>query len=133
LPFTTLFETEIYKELNLSCMPNDISEGEDTCWMWEGGYLNNGYSAFNIYPKSTRTTYIKEFNKIVGCDVYYVNDSMFSVHFGRGSTLGAAKYKIWFYRYIPIFSKIIRMKKGINQKKLWIQISRNIINKVSNN
>lgn len=131
LPFTTMIETEVYQNLNLSCMPRDISKGEDTCWLWESSYKNRNYDYFNIYPQSTRDTNIPLFNNIIGCDVYFLDNELFSSHFGRGSSLGSAKYKNWYYKYIPLLSSYVRNNVGVKQKNKWIQICYKIINEKS--
>ena len=128
LPFACLFDTKVYKKLKVSCKARNIKNGEDTCWEWNSAYLNNGFSGANIYSFNTRVTNIKQFNKITGCEVFYSADkNIFCSHFGRGSTNGAHKYSSWYYKYIPLISRILRKIKGLNQRKLWIRIVKKIV------
>ena len=86
-------ETETYKKLNISCMPENTTT-KDTCWEWKPKYLD-----------ASKLFYAKEYQDVY-CAEYYTEDGkLICNHFGRGSSGGVAKYnnKWWF--------KIYRLKR----------------------
>jgi hypothetical protein len=64
------------------------------------------------------------------CGEYYLEgyDEIFACHFGRGSSLGAAKYKKWNKLLtLPIINSIARKLKGYKERKQWLDTCRKII------
>ena len=135
LPFATLFETNIYKKLNISCMPGDVTKGEDTCWEWKTKFINNGFSGKTFITKNTRDYKDGPFGKLTGIEEYYTdNDKLIASHFGRGASGGLAKYTSKddkkFYNLIialPYLGNIFAKYRGKNEMQLWIEKCYNII------
>ena len=93
LPFATLFETDTYKKLNISCTPGDINKGEDTCWEWKTKFVNNGYSGKSLVTRNTRDYKDGPFGNLTGIEEYYTDSGeLIASHFGRGASSGLAKY-----------------------------------------
>lgn len=128
--FAVMFETEIYKKLNISCMPRDISKGEDTCWEWKPKFINNGYKADIFVSKNTRDFKKGAFGKITGVSEYYLDGTnLVASHFGRGSSGSTVKYYDKWYFTLPVVSKITKKYTAVKEKKEWFKICNNIINK----
>lgn len=125
--FAVLFETKIYKDLKVSCMPKDILKGQDTCWEWMPKFINNGYEGRIFTVKNTRDFKDGPFKKIV-CEEYYLDDGrLIASHFGRGSSGGSVKYyHKWFFN-IPIASNLIKKSVALQQKKNWGKICCDLI------
>lgn len=127
LPFISLFETEVYKELNISCLPGDIKKAEDTCWQWPHKFTHAGYKGFALVGKNTRYFKKGRFGGILGVAEYYTTDgNLTACHFGRGASSGAAKYFKWLK--IPVFSGLLKRCCGRIDKKKWISKCYEIIN-----
>ena len=127
LSFAVLFETHIYKELDISCLPGDITKGEDTCWQWEHKFINAGYRGHSFIAHNTRDYKNGLFKDFVGVEEYYYNeDTLLAAHFGRGSSLGGAKYLKWLR--IPFISKLVKQHIGKWDKRRWIARCYDIIN-----
>lgn len=128
LPFISMFETKIFKDLKISCMPKNLKNGEDTCWEWSKKYKENNYKCSKFIGKSTRNNFNTEFSNIVGIEIYYtLENKLIGSHFGRGSSNGYAKYKEWYFRLIPFLSKYLNNLYGQQQKNKWILKSIDII------
>ncbi len=125
-PYAVLFDTSIYKKLQISCMPGDISKGEDTVWEWKYKYEKENYSGYSFEIINTRFTKNTPYGKTL-CTAYKDNDTFIVAHFGRGSSGGEAKYKSWYYWMIPVLSKYFRLKKSMIEKAEWIEKSKVII------
>lgn len=126
--FAVLFETEVYKNLGISCMPRDISKGEDTCWEWKPKFINNGYKADIFVSKNTRDFKKGAFGHITGVSEYYINrNELIASHFGRGSSGSTVKYYDKWYFNFPFVSKITRKYMAIKEKRDWIRICYSII------
>ncbi len=130
LQFAVMFETKAYKELNISCLPRDISRGEDTCWQWKSAFLEKGFKAkmFNAY--STRDFRGSLFNGVI-CTVYHTGaGALIASHFGRGSNNGVAKYynHTWLSK-IPFVSRMAMRCRAAKEKKCWFEICRAVIRK----
>jgi hypothetical protein len=131
--FAVLFETEVYKKLKISCMPRDISKGEDTCWEWKPKFINNGYEGKIFVAQSTRDFKNTPFKDII-CVIYYSDDKkIIASHFGRGSSGATFKYYHKWYFNIPLFSSIIRKYVAVKEKKYWIDTCYRIIDNQKNN
>lgn len=119
LPFAVLFETEIYKKLNISCMPRNIKEGEDTCWQWKPMFTQAGFSGKTLTEKNTRDFKDGMFGDLTGIANFFTDSGeLIASHFGRGSSGGAAKYLKWLK--VPVISRYIKRYFGNIEKKKWI-------------
>lgn len=132
--FVVLFETEIFKQLDISWQPKlKIEPGFDTSWELKPKYFNAGYKGAVLVQKNTRRYEQGPFNALLGVEEYYLKsgDEIFASHFGRGATLGSAKYRKgtnFIYR-IPKIGRLFRMARGKQEKKKWISIAKSIIDK----
>jgi glycosyltransferase involved in cell wall biosynthesis len=126
--FAVFCETETYKKLNISCMPENTTT-KDTCWEWKPKYLDAGYTSKLFYAKNTKEYQDGPF-KTVYCAEYYTDDNkLICNHFGRGSSGGTAKYNNKWWFNIPLLSRFIRKYIGLQEKKEWISICKSIINR----
>jgi len=125
--FATLFETETFKKLQVSCKPGNIDKGEDTCWEWRSKFLNNGFAAKIFVAQNTRDFKEGRFKQII-CEEYYTEDGrLIASHLGRGSSGGTFKYyHKWFYN-IPFFSFFIKKAVAAKQKRQWLVLCREIV------
>ncbi len=128
LPYGALFDTEIYKQLDISCLPRDIQEGEDTCWEWRHKFLASGLQGKIIEARSTRDYNEGKFNGIVCAEYYTDTKQLIAAHFGRGSTGGIPKYQRGWCRYIPGLSRLVPRLIARNAKRQWISRCYSIIN-----
>lgn len=134
LMFAALFETDTFRKLHIDFRPKDISRFQDTGWELRYKYLSDGYRGKILEMKNTRT-YKKGPFKDVICGEYYLegNPHIFATHFGRGSSLGVAKYSkgegvnIFYRTRIPVISSMLRRWRGKREKERWIHICREII------
>jgi len=141
LPFATLFETAIYKSLNISCKPGDVINGEDTCWEWKTKYNKNGYLGKTFITKNTRDYKDGPFGALTGIEEYYTdNGKLIASHFGRGSSGGLAKYTSKadkkYYRLMnafPYLENIYAKYRGEKEMQLWIEKCNNIIDCLEKN
>jgi hypothetical protein len=125
--FAVLFETETYRQLDISCMPREIKKGEDTCWQWKPKFVQGGYKGKILITKNTRDYKQGPFGDLVGVEEYYMDDGeLIASHFGRGSSGGAAKYCKWLK--IPVVSGYVKRYYGNIEKKKWISKCYKIIN-----
>ncbi len=126
-PYAVLFDTDIYKQLNISCMPGNIDEGKDTVWEWKSKFESDNYSGHSLNMINTRFTNDQFFPNLVGIAVYYMDNKLMASHFGRGSSGGVSKYKNWYYWRIPIISSFLRKQRSLQEKENWILKSTRII------
>ncbi len=129
LMYAILFETKTFKSLNIDFRPQKDIKGKDTGWELSEKYLKAGFKGKNLEYLNTRTYKKGPFQSIIAGE-YYLNQDynrIIASHFGRGSSLGKAKYnKSYFYK-IPYFGSIMLKKKGLREKNKWIEICKNII------
>ena len=127
LVFAMIFETEVFKKLNIDCWPKDPSKQQDVCYELREKFLQAGYWAKNIEMKNTRTYHDGPFRNVI-CAEYYLDQdyqNIFTSHFARGSTLGANKYQKGIRKYIyqiPIIGKFLLARKGEKEKRQWLDI-----------
>jgi len=122
LMFATMYLTEVLHENNCTFSPIEGMEGQgrDTGWMIRENLSKAGYKGANFGQIHTRYDHTSEFGKLI-CAAYYDDDGrLIASHYGRGSSLGEAK----FLRGIPIpfVGRWLRRMIGKFQKKLWINI-----------
>lgn len=131
LIFAVLFETEILKKLNIDFRPKDLSMVQDSGWEVREKFFENGYQGELLIVKNTRTYRDGPFGHLVGIEEYYLPgiNHIFACHFGRGSTLGSAKYKKGqgLIFNIPFLGRFFRQLKGRREKKKWIDICHKIV------
>lgn len=82
--------------------------------------LNKKYDFILLDYINTRYKKGKHFNDLIGVEEYYLDGQLLATHFGRGSSLGAAKYKI----KAPRFVKKIY---GYLDKRRWMSIVQKLI------
>lgn len=139
LMYAIFFYSDILKKLKIDFRPKDVSEAKDIKTTKDTGYelrekfLENGYKGKLLLIKSTRDYKLGPFNKVI-CGEFYLEgrNEIFASHFGRGSTLGSAKYfKGWKRNIygIPVIGKKILKFKGKKEKKRWIKICTKIVDK----
>jgi len=133
LMFAILFETEPFIKMNIDFRPKDLKKIQDTGWELREKYLNAGYAGKNIEMLNTRTYKKGRFNSIIAGEYYLDNNysQIFASHFGRGSSLGRAKYNKGYIRILykmPFLGKYLLRKKGVFEKNKWIEICKTIIN-----
>ena len=125
--FAVLVETKTYQNLNISCMPRDISK-EDTCWEWKPAYLTKGFNSKIFTALNTRHYKGGPFKDMIGVIEYYWKEyGLIASHFGRGSSGGAAKYKHRLLYRIPVISDVFRKYKGKRDINKWIKVCCHII------
>jgi glycosyltransferase involved in cell wall biosynthesis len=127
--YATLFDTEAFKSLKIDMRPKDYKAGLDTAWEMREKFLENRYRCKVLEARNTREYKEGPFRDLI-CTEYYLEgrDEVFACHFGRGATLGAAKYykgnKVLKLVALPLI-KI----KGYKEKKTWLDTCKNIIEK----
>lgn len=114
--FAVFFETKTYKLLNISCMPENLTD-KDTCWQWKPKYLNAGYKSKLFYAKNTKEFQNGPFKSIYCAEYYTENNKLICCHFGRGSSGGVAKYNNKWWFKIPLVSRLIRKYIGFKEKR----------------
>ena len=128
-----LFDADILKRLKIDFRPKTSGTFKDTGYEVEYKFLEKGYKGKVIISKSTRHYKYGPFNKII-CMEYYLEgyNGIFMCHFGRGSSLGIAKYfngwRKTFYS-LPIIGAYLLQSKGKREKKRWLKICREIVDK----
>lgn len=125
--YATLFDTEVFKSLKIDMRPKNPKIGLDTGWEMREQFLENGYKCKILDARSTRENKKGPFWNII-CAEYYLPDydDIFACHFGRGATLGAAKYKNNLLS-LPMVSYIAKKVRGLREKKRWLAICKEII------
>ena len=131
LQFAVVVETEPYRNLGVSCGPKDISIGQDTCWEWMPAYTKAGLGWKLFRAESTRFYHKGPFRELTGVVEYYGNGGIIASHFGRGSTIGGAKYKMGILSRLPKIGIYFRRAQGKRDSQRWIQISQEIIESAS--
>jgi hypothetical protein len=124
--FAVLFETETYRNLDISCMPENLKE-KDTCWEWREKYLSNGMESHIFSQINTRYEKDKNFIESL-CIAYYYKNRLIASHYGRGSSGGSSKKLRKSYYKIPIIGDFLKKRKAILEKNIWFEEVKNIIN-----
>jgi glycosyltransferase involved in cell wall biosynthesis len=85
-PFLALFETETYRRLGISAMPEEPTSLRDSCWQWRPKYLDAGYRGKTLRVVNTRYEPFPPFEGLA-CGIYFGDDGrIVGSHFGRGSS-----------------------------------------------
>jgi hypothetical protein len=133
LMFCILFETKTFMSLNINFCPKDIQKSEDTGHELRIKYQAAGFEGKVIEYKNTRTFHRGPFRKLLGVGEYYLDEDysqIFCSHFGRGSSLGKAKYaKASKFYKLPWIGKQLLHNRGKREKKHWIKFCKNIVSK----
>ena len=131
LIFAVLFDSEVFKFLRIDMRPKNVKAGQDVGWEMREKFLNNGYAGKILEVRSTREYKEGPFRNVICAECYMEGyDDIFACHFGRGSSLGAAKYKEWNrFLSLPGINYIARKIKGYRQKKEWLSLCREIIHR----
>lgn len=116
--FATMFDMDAFRELEIDMMPRDIYQGQDIGWEMREKFLKAGYQGLCFETRNTRTWQEGPFRDVL-CTEHYFMDELMASHFGRGSTLGEAKYK-----GLP---KWMRERMGRKEIEEWLGICRRII------
>ncbi|WED26873.1 glycosyltransferase [Vibrio sp. DW001] len=130
LAFAVLYETKTFKELDISFMPKDVQDNpsQDTGWELRSKYLSHNFIGTVFEGKNTKISLDTPFGSVY-CAVYYLDNKLIASHFGRGSSGGVAKYSTKWWFKIPYISRFIRKYIALKEKKEWINICYNIIEK----
>ncbi|MFX0186792.1 MAG: glycosyltransferase [Candidatus Hodarchaeota archaeon] len=129
-----LFITEILKKLQIDFRPKEKGEKLiDTGHELAIKFIEAGYKGKTLERRSTRVYKSGPFRKFI-CAEFYLNGhrNIFGSHFGRGSTLGAAKYlKGWKKKIylIPLIGSYLLKSKGKRERKGWIKVCKKLVNR----
>jgi glycosyltransferase involved in cell wall biosynthesis len=126
LMYATMYKTDTLRELNCKFVPIEGKEtvGYDTGWEIRHKFREARLTAKVFSPRSTRDWKGGAFNRVV-CTEYWHNDALIASHFGRGSTVGAAKY--FKVLSVPVVAPALRRFVGLRERQLWIQTARELI------
>jgi len=124
--FAVLYDTETYKKFSPSFLPGDNRKLQDTGWEIRDAYLKHNVEGIVFESKNTRFSKDTVFKELI-CATYYLDNELIASHFGRGSSNGAAKYRIKWFQKIPFISRLIRQYIGKKEKENWIHICYKII------
>lgn len=126
--YATLFDSKAFKSLKIDMRPKNLAIGLDTGWEMQEKFLKKGYQAKVLEIRSTKEYKNGPFKDVI-CVECYFNDKLMASHFGRGSTLGMAKYyKRW---RIPVIKTIVRRIRGYYERNKWLKTCKEIVNKES--
>ena len=132
--YATLFDTEIFKSLKIDMLQKNPKIGQDTSWEMREKFIESGYRCKVLDARNTREYKERPFRDII-CTEYYLEgcNDIFACHFGRGATLGAAKYyKGNVLLNIPGINYITKRAIGLVEKQRWLAICKDIILTMSN-
>ena len=130
--YATLFDTKTFKSLKIDMRPKNLETGQDTAWEMREKFFKNGYQCKVLEVRNTREYKEGPFRYLL-CTEYYLEGcgEVFACHFGRGATLGAAKYykgnKFLKLLLIPLIKV-----KGYTEKKAWLDICKDIVEREVN-
>lgn len=128
--YAVVFETATFRNLQCSFSPGQgavIDPHRDVGWTIREKFNAASLRGEVLLLRNTRNWKDGPFRELT-CGEFYLNgvDHIFASHFGRGSTLGAAKRRgIW--THIPIFRRIIASSIGARERDLWIRTARKIV------
>lgn len=133
LMFAILFETKAFKGLNVDFRPKDLKAMQDTGFEIREKYLKAGFVGKNIQMRNTRKYKDGPFGRLLVAEFYLDEDKeIFASHFGRGSSLGQAKYGkdglLKFIYLFPFLGKSLKRLQGKREKNRWINICDSIVN-----
>lgn len=136
LIYAVLFDTKVFKSLKIDMRPKNPKIGQDVGWEMREKFTKEGYEGKILEVRSTREYKEGPFRNVI-CNEYYLQgyDGIFACHFGRGATLGAAKYYKGRNRLlsVPWINHIAKKMKGYKEKKEWLAECKKIIAKEAEN
>lgn len=120
--YATLFDVQTFRELDIDMTPEDPSVGKDTGWEMRVKFLDADYRSVKFEVRSTREYTNGPFGNIT-CAEYYLGglDGIIASHFGRGASLGAAKYLRWWPLGIPVLGPLPKKLLGLRERRKWIR------------
>lgn len=126
-----IFETAAFRRLRciFSPLKGDLLDSDhDVGWIIREKFHAAGLTGEVLELKITRDWKNGPFRELI-CGEFYLKgiDHIFASHFGRGSTLGAAK-RIGIWTRIPVLRRIIAFRVGVRERDLWIQTAQQIVN-----
>lgn len=126
--YLTLVEMESFRALDIDMRPADPSTGKDTGWELRDKYLDAGYEAECLTTKNTRNYRGGPFAEVL-CAEFYLRGvaHILGSHFGRGSSLGAAKYFKSSIFHWPIVGAIPKWIRGYLERRNWIRTCRELV------
>lgn len=129
--FAVLFDAEVFRSLRIDMRPKNPQIGQDTGWEMREKFLGNGYKGEVLETRNTREYKEGPFRNILCAECYMEGyDDIFACHFGRGSSLGAAKYKEWSkLLQLPYINQIAKKIKGYRERKEWLSLCREIVDR----
>jgi len=119
LPFAALFDREVYRQTGARCAIGDVTQGQDTCWLWEQSFQACGYEGKVLETRNSRDFPDGPFGAFTGVEEYYTEGGeLMAAHFGRGTTRGAAKYYQGFN--LPLIAGPLKRMRGAQELGQWI-------------
>ena len=138
--FAVMYVNSIFKNLSPSFMPDKnwlASEdksgllNKDTGWDIQRKFEKHGYCGISLEARNTREYKNGKFSDILCVEYYDENGVLVCNHFGRGATLGVAKYKQFnrmkLLKKIPMIKNYLRKRQGLKERAIWIKRCRDII------
>lgn len=128
--YGVMFDTPTFRSLGCGFSPahgDVIDPHRDTGWMIREKFHAAGLEGEVLEMKNTRDWKVGPFRKLI-CGEFYLQgmEQIFASHFGRGSTLGAAKRRgIW--TRIPIVRRVVAARIGVRERRLWIETAQRIV------
>ena len=137
LMYGVLYETEAFKSMNVKFLPplemdkNGVLK--DTGWEIREKYLATGHSGYVLEALSTRDNKKGPFGDMIVMEYYAPGDpKIFASHFGRGSTLGGAKY-LKASLATKFLGKIHARIKGHKERIAWIRRVKSLVRNEAKN
>jgi glycosyl transferase family 2 len=141
LSFIVLLETDTFHRLRASWQPKFDEQGNvlirngiihDTAWELRQRYRERGYRSSLLVPRNTRFHTDGPFSSLLGVEEFYLREDdpvIFASHFGRGATLGRAKYRGMYT--LPFVGWPLASERGARDKRRWLAIARQLIDVAS--
>lgn len=132
-----LFDTKTFKSLEVNMRPEILrigKMGQDVGWEMHEKFLKSGYIGKVLELRNTQEFREGPFGSVI-CSTYYLEgyDDIFASHFGKGSTLGIAKYRIAKYKELnrflnfPIINYMASKIIAYQERQKWLAICRQIV------
>ena len=135
LMFAVMYETEAFLRSGAKFIPyqgKDFAlQKKDTGWEIREKFVNLGYLGEVLQFKNTRNYKQGPYSEILAAEFYLDGEpNIFASHFGRGSTSGLAKINYW-WRKIPGIGPIVARYVARQERKIWIERTRLVIDRAS--
>jgi glycosyltransferase involved in cell wall biosynthesis len=128
--YGVLFDTVTFRALgcHFSPAPGDVIDPHrDTGWEIREKFHAADLKGEVLEMKNTREWKYGPFRDLI-CGEFYLQgiDHIFASHYGRGSTLGAAKRRgVW--TRIPVLRRVIAAEIGARERDLWIKTAQQVV------